>query len=145
MGHTNVEMCLSQIEQDIFKEVQSPLGYSNLSDEEWKAVLSLANDRNNVIQKADRGSCVVIWGRSDYIMEAEKQLNDKAVYKDVNFGKDLISCLKGMSNRLFESLKQRQPITEKEFKYFRFEFNKTCNISSSEIIAIIIICEKGKL
>ena len=101
MGHPNVEVCLSQIEQEIFKEVQSPLGYSNLSLEEWKAVRSLANDRNNVIQKADKGSCVEIWGRSDYIMEAEKQLNDKAVYEDVNFDKDLIPSLTGMSNRLF--------------------------------------------
>ena len=128
MGHPNVEVFLSQIEQEIFKEVQSPLGYSNLSKEEWKAVRSLANDRNIVITKADKGSCVVIWDRSDYIMEAEKQLNDKAVYKDVNFDKDLIPNLTSKSNRLFESLKQRQLITEKEFKYFRFEFKKTCNL-----------------
>ena len=46
-------------------------------------------------------------------MEAEKQLNDKAVYEDVNFGKDLIPSLTGKNNRLFESLKERQLITEK--------------------------------
>ena len=114
MGHPNVEVFLSQIEQEIFKEVQSPLGYSNLSKEEWKAVRSLANDRNIVITKADKGSCVVIWDRSDYIMEAEKQLNDKAVYKDVNFDKDLIPNLTSKSNRSFESLIQRQLITQKE-------------------------------
>ena len=34
IGHPNVEVFLSQIEQEIFKEVQSPLGYSNLSKEE---------------------------------------------------------------------------------------------------------------
>ena len=55
----------------------------------------------------------MIWDRSDYIMEAEKQLNDKAVYKDVNFDKDLIRNLTGKSNRLFESFKRRQLITEK--------------------------------
>ena len=68
------------------------------------------------------------WDRSDYIMEAEKQLNDKAVSKDVNFDKDLIPNLTGKSNRLFESLKRRPMITEKEFEYFRFEFKKTCNL-----------------
>ena len=125
MGHPNVEVFLSQIEHEIFKEVQSPLGYLNLSKEEWKAVRSLANDRNIVIKKADKGSCVVIWDRSNYIMEAEKQLNDKAVYKDVKSDKDFIANLTGKSNRLFESLKWRQLITEKEFKYFRFEFKKT--------------------
>ena len=91
MGHPDVEVFLSKIEHEIFKEVESPLGYSNLSKEEWKAVRSLANDCNIVIKKADKGSCVVTWDRSDYIMEAEKQLNDKLVYKDVNFDKDLIS------------------------------------------------------
>ena len=121
-------MFLSQIEHEIFKEVQSPLGYSNLSKEECKAVRSLVNNGNILINKADKGSCVVIWDRSDYIMEAEKQLNDKAVYKDVNFDKDLIPNLTSKSNRLFESLKQRQLITEKEFKFFRFEFEKTCNL-----------------
>ena len=66
----------------------------------------------------------MIWDRSDYIMEVVEQLNDKAVYKYVNFDKDLILNLTGKSNRLFESLKQRQMILEKEFKYFRFVFKK---------------------
>ena len=47
-------------------------------------------------------------------METEKQLNDKAVYKDVNFDKDLIPNLTSKSNRSFESLIQRQLITQKE-------------------------------
>ena len=34
-------------------------------------------------------------------MESEKQLNDKAVYKDVNYNKDLIPNLTSKSNRLF--------------------------------------------
>ena len=49
MGHPNVEVFLSPIEHEIFKEVESLLGYSNLSKEEWKAVRSLANDRNIVV------------------------------------------------------------------------------------------------
>ena len=72
MVHPDVEVFLSQIEQKTFKVVQSPLGYSNLSKEEWKVVRSLASDRNIVIKKADKESCVVIWDRSDYIMKAEK-------------------------------------------------------------------------
>ena len=87
MSHPNVEVFLSQIEQEIFKEVQSPLGYWNLSNEEWKAVRILAHDRYIVIKKADKRSCVVIWDQGDYIMEAVKQLNNKAC-KDVNFNKD---------------------------------------------------------
>ena len=103
MVYPNVELFLSQIEHEIFKEVQSLVRYLNLSKEEWKAARSLANYRNIVIKKADRGSSVEIWDRSACIMEAEKQLNDKAIYKDMNFDKDLIPSLTGKSNRLFES------------------------------------------
>ena len=34
---------------------------------------ALANDRSIVIKKADKGSCVDVWDRNDYIAEAEKQ------------------------------------------------------------------------
>ena len=61
-------------------------------------------------------------------METEKQLNDEAVYKEENFDEDLISNLTGKSNRLFQSLNQRQLISEKDFAYFRFKFINTCNI-----------------
>ena len=54
MCYPNVEVFLSQIEHEIFKKVQSLLGYWNLSREEWKAVCSLANDRNIVTNKADK-------------------------------------------------------------------------------------------
>ena len=43
----------------------------------------------------------------------------------MNFDKNLIPNLMGKSNRSFQSLKQRQLITEKEFKYTCFEFKKT--------------------
>ena len=46
---------------------------------------SLVNDRSVVIKKADKGSCIVVWHREDYIAATEKQLGDVTVYKDVNF------------------------------------------------------------
>ena len=49
----------------ILKEVQNPLGYSNLSKEKWKAERPLANVTNIVIKKVDKVSCVVIWNWSD--------------------------------------------------------------------------------
>ena len=60
LGHLNVEVFLSQLEKDIFTRSEKPLRYSNLSKEEWQALRSLAKDRNIVIKKADKGSCVVI-------------------------------------------------------------------------------------
>ena len=46
---------------------------------------SLINDRSVVIKKADKGSCVVVWGCEGYILEAEIQLGNVTVYKDVVF------------------------------------------------------------
>ena len=69
----------------MFEDVAISLRYSNLSTEEWKAIRSLADDRNIVIKKVDKDSAVVFWERNDYIKEAEKQLADKSVYQKVNF------------------------------------------------------------
>ena len=42
---------------------------------------TLAGDRTIVTKKADKGSCVVVWGRNDYIKVAKKQLNATNIYK----------------------------------------------------------------
>ena len=63
---------------------------------------SLADDRNIVIKKTDKGLCVVVWDRSDYIAEAEKQLNNKRVYKKVTFKEKILQDLPETSN-IFKS------------------------------------------
>ena len=60
LGHPNLEVFLSQVGGELFKEIQDSLDYSNLSPEEWRAVRSLADNRSIVIKKADKGSCVVV-------------------------------------------------------------------------------------
>ena len=37
-GHPNLELLLRQTENELFKLVEMPLGYSNLSKEEWEVV-----------------------------------------------------------------------------------------------------------
>ena len=88
-GHPSLEVFLSEIEKEIFAIPDSRLGYSNLSREEWQAMRSLADDRNIVIKKADKGSNVMVWDRYDFIAEAKKQLKDQNVYKDVEFTKKI--------------------------------------------------------
>ena len=73
---------------------------------------ALANDRSIVIKKADKGSCVVIWDRNDYILEAEKQLSDESIYKDTNFKDKILQELADNSNKLFRNLKTKGSITE---------------------------------
>ena len=66
-------------------------------------------DRIEVIvtEKANKGSCVVVRNRNDYIEKAEKQSSDEKIYKDINF-KDkilkefqviVINCLKVLKRK----------------------------------------------
>ena len=125
-----MELFLSEVEQELFKCPDKKLGYSNLSSEEWKAMRSLADDRSIVIKNADKGSNVVVWDRNDYVMEAEKQLSDANVYKDVSFSENILQDLVGTSNKLFENLKAKGKINEKQLKYLHIniknnQFRKT--------------------
>ena len=40
---------------------------------------SLAEDRDIIIKTADKGSCVVVWGREDYLAEGYKQLTNTSL------------------------------------------------------------------
>ena len=107
-------MYLSQVENELFSIADEPIRYSNLSKEEWIAMRSLADDRSIVIKKADKGSCIVVWDRNDYLREAEKQLEDPNVYRKVAFKDKILSQLVDCSNRFFKNLKMKGHITEKE-------------------------------
>ena len=82
-GHPCLEVFINQIENELFELPKTNIKYSNLSREECNAKRSLVDDRNIIIKKAEKRSCIVMWGRNDYLMEAEKQLRDKKVYKEV--------------------------------------------------------------
>ena len=70
----------------------------------WEALRGLADDRSIVIKQGDKGSCVVSWCRDDYVKEANKQLEDKNVYKGIDFKETILSYLVDKSNRIFNSL-----------------------------------------
>ena len=110
-----------------FVNLAAQLKYSIMSREEWQAVRSLADDRSIVIKKADKGSCVVVRDRNDYLLEAERQLPDTKVYRDVNNTENSLSKLSETSNRMFSSLKRTGFLTEKQMKYFTYEFKKATN------------------
>ena len=50
-GNPNLEMCLSKVEQDLLKTIETPTRYSDLSSDEWKAIKFLADDRSIVIKR----------------------------------------------------------------------------------------------
>ena len=133
-GHPNLELFLSQVESDLFKAIERPIGYSNLSKEEWDAIRSLADDRNIVIKRADNRSCVVIWDRSDYVKEAEIQLRNQNIYKSVEFKDKILSELVEKNNHFFKSLKARVIILEKELQYFTYKYKKTTSLGKIYLV-----------
>ena len=55
----------------------------------------------------------VIWDRADYILEAEKHLNGKYVYKEVKFNENILTGLVEKSKKIFNSLCSHMLISER--------------------------------
>ena len=69
-GHPAVDIFLKQTLNRNFSALPgTPLDY-NLSKGEWSAMRGLAEDRNSIVNTADKGSCIVVCDREDYIAEA---------------------------------------------------------------------------
>ena len=119
-GHPDLELFLSQLEKEIFNGLLNDFISlpSNMYKEEWEALRGLADYRSVVIKQADEGSCMVVWCRDAYIKKANKQLEDKTVYKDINFKVTIVSDLVDKSNRIFESLHTRKFFTGKKSNTF---------------------------
>ena len=112
-GHPNLKVYLSQVENELLSIADEPRKYSNLSKEEWIAMRSLADDRSIVIKKADKCLSIVVWDRNDYLREADKQLEDLNVYRNVAFKDKILSQLVDCSKRFFKNLKMKGRIMEK--------------------------------
>ena len=117
-----LQVFLSRVENELFELPEAGIKYTNLSREEWNVIRSLADNRNIIIKKADKGSCIVIWDSNDYLMEAEKQFSDKKVYQEVNNTENILSKLAELSNKMFSSLKKSGYITEKQLLNFEEEW-----------------------
>ena len=104
------------------------LGYSNFTSEEWKALRSLADDKQIVIKKTDKGYCVVIRDRDDYLAEGERQLKGENVYRNINFNEKLIEDLTQYSNKIFKDLRRGEYLTEKQLDCYSYKYKKTCNL-----------------
>ena len=88
----------------------------NLSSEEWLAMRGLAEDHSIVTKPANNGSCVVVRDRTDYLLEAEKQLSDSSTYKEVKFGDKELFELVDESNKMFRRLLPKKCILPEECK-----------------------------
>ena len=63
----------------------------------------------------------------DNLVEVEKQLSSTKIYRDVSNTENVLSKLSETSNKMFCALKMRVSLTEKQMKYFNYEFKKATN------------------
>ena len=92
--------------------------YNNLTREERKALYDLRNDTSIILKEADKGSVVVIWGKEDYLKEAEEQLSCKEMYEEVTV--DPSPIIETM-RRTLEKIRKRGDIDSNTLKYFDVE------------------------
>ena len=64
----------------------------------------LPEGRSIVIKPADKGFCVVVWDRTDYLIEAKKDLSNSNTYKEVKFDDNELVKLAEVSNTLLKRL-----------------------------------------
>ena len=118
-------MFLSKLESELFSLLPvKPQAY-NLTKEEWLAMQS-CKDRSIIIKPADKGSCVVVWDREDYLAEEYKQLSDTSTFVEVKkYSDKLLSQLIEKSSRFLKRLYNNKLISEKELNYFSYNFKST--------------------
>ena len=119
---------MSSVEQELFKDIEIPLRYSNLSSEELGGNKISRWWQKHVIQKADKDSAVVVWDRNDYVKEAQKQLGDGNVYRKANYIEKLLPELVDKSNSFFKEFKREGCISHKTLKYFTYDYKKSTNL-----------------
>ena len=74
--------------------------FYQLGNGKHKTLRNLASDCCNVIKSLGKGLSVVVWDRVDCILEAEKLLNDKRVYKEVKFNENILAGFVEKSNKI---------------------------------------------
>ena len=121
-------MFVSQMEGEIFSLLPGKSTSYNLTKEKWKSMTGLAEDRSIVIKPADKGPCVVVYNKLDYLAEAENHLKDSNTYKDVKFGDNDLVKLVEQSNKIFKQLLTMQNISSSEFKYCSYSYKKLTNL-----------------
>ena len=71
---------------------------------------------------------MVLWDRTDYLKEVERQLSDEKTYEEIRITKKDQTEMVKKSNKLFSNLSKKNMITENENNSFRFNFKKAINL-----------------
>ena len=92
------------IEATIAEEPEERTPKPNLSKNETRILQELGKNRDLVIKKADKGSCIVVQDRSIYISEGSSHLADTSTYKPLD--SDPTACIAKNIGELVNSMKE---------------------------------------
>ena len=89
------------MEEEILS-LDEKISYSNLAKGERNALHLLRDDASIIIKEADKGSAVLVWGREDYLREANSELSDKDVYREIKGDAEdpLMKVIKGILGKI---------------------------------------------
>ena len=108
-------MYLSDLEEEILS-LDGKISYSDPTKGERNALYLLRDDPSIIIKEADKGSAVVVWDKEDYLREANSQLSDKDVYREVKgYAEDhLMKVIKSVLRRI----RNRGDVSDETLDYF---------------------------
>ena len=86
---------------------------SNLNPEEWKALKSLKDDEKVMVLPADKGKCLVVMDREEYLNKMEEKLKDETTYKRIK--KDPTNEIKKALANQLEKIKEEQQIDQRTY------------------------------
>lgn len=91
--------------------------FKNLNEDEIDALQELKKTKHIVIKPADKGSAVVVMDREQYILEAQRQLNDTTYYKKLD--KPIYMDTVPLIQEILSKLKKKRVINAKQFEYLQ--------------------------
>ena len=117
-----LENYLSLLEKEVLSVSPEGNNFSNLSHSEHLSLQQLKSDRNIVIKEADKGSGIVVWDREDHISEANRQLDDRQVYEEIEVN-PTVELGKTINSRV-KQLGEEDPGLEEVTDYFKVNDSK---------------------
>ena len=93
----------------------------------------VANYRNIVIKKTDNSSSMVVWDTVDD-MKSWEQLSKENIYWKIECNEKILTELVETSNCLFNNLKIKGCISEKNLKYFTYEIRKSARLGKLHLL-----------
>lgn len=105
------------LNQEIRRMPRSAEVKSNLTPQDRLALKELKNNTDLVIKKADKGACIVLMDRKDYIYEAERQLKVARHYREIAQPQYPENCL--IFNQILTEMKNLNLISGRELQYLR--------------------------